>query len=278
MKTLDLPFPSLVEGSFASITAFTDEELFQKCGVRIAFTERSGGVSEGSYSSLNFGSHVEDDLEKVIRNRSLLLEAFEAKDCSLIVPKQVHGDRILTVEEKAQVEGVISEAAEGADAITVLVNQVAALLCFADCVPVIAVAPGGMFSVVHAGWRGVENRITQKAVTRLATCVSAATGLTKEEILSGINVYIGPYIHSECFETGQEVKERFVQNFGSECMYDENHVDLGAALRIQLKEAGVDVKRIADVNLCTVCTTDKFFSYRAQDGVAGRHGAFTVRL
>ena len=41
--TLDLPLPRLVEGRFYNLTAFTDEALFEASGVRIAFTERSGG-------------------------------------------------------------------------------------------------------------------------------------------------------------------------------------------------------------------------------------------
>lgn len=53
--TLDLPLPRLVEGRFSNLTAFTDEALFEACGVRIAFTERSGGVSVPPYDSLNLG-------------------------------------------------------------------------------------------------------------------------------------------------------------------------------------------------------------------------------
>lgn len=37
--------------------------------VRFAFTERTGGVSEDAYSSLNLGSHVGDDPFAVQENR-----------------------------------------------------------------------------------------------------------------------------------------------------------------------------------------------------------------
>ena len=153
MATLDLPLPTLVEGCFASITAFTDEALYKTCGVRVAFTERNGGVSKGPYDSLNFGSHVEDDPSSVKQNRSLLMKAFADSSCDLIVPKQVHGDDVLTIASVDEVAEVSRLASLGADAITVEEKRVAALLCFADCVPVIAVAPMGVFSVIHAGWR-----------------------------------------------------------------------------------------------------------------------------
>lgn len=43
--------------------------------VRFAFTERTGGVSEDAYSSLNLGSHVGDDpllFKKIVVERSKL--------------------------------------------------------------------------------------------------------------------------------------------------------------------------------------------------------------
>ena len=56
------------------------------------------------------------------------------------------------------------------------------------------------------------------------------------------------------------------------------HIDLGAALRVQLIARGIDPARICDLGCCTVCENDRFFSFRAQDGVSGRHGAFAIRL
>ena len=47
MTTLVLPDPELTKGRFASIPAYSDEALYVATGVRIAFTTREGGVSEG---------------------------------------------------------------------------------------------------------------------------------------------------------------------------------------------------------------------------------------
>ncbi len=69
MTTLVLPDPELTKGRFASIFAYSDEALYAATGVRIAFTTREGGVSEGPYNSLNLGSHVKDDLVSVQENR-----------------------------------------------------------------------------------------------------------------------------------------------------------------------------------------------------------------
>lgn len=278
MTTLVLPYPTLTEGRFASIEAYTDNALFEATSVRIAFTKRFGGVSSGAYDSLNFGSHVDDDLACVLENRSRLLDALADVSCDLIVPNQVHGDTVLHVTSKDEVEPVSQEAAQGADALVVAEKRIAALLCFADCVPVIAVSPSGRFSVIHAGWRGVENGISAKAVRQLAEFDAQEQGISLEEAAAQINVYIGPYIHAECFETSPEIHALFVDKYTERCNWGERHIHLGEALRVQLERIGVDKKRMCDMDVCTVCNNEQFFSFRAQDGVAGRHGAFAVRM
>lgn len=283
MDMISLPEPTLSEVDLEGIPVFTDPALFASCGVRIAFTTREGGVSVGSYASLNFGEHVEDDPRKVAQNQELLLRALAPNVSlsaaeSLVVPKQVHGDRALSIDAVEDVSRVRSEAAEGADAIIVSVREVAALLCFADCVPIIIVLPTGRFAVVHAGWRGVENTIAAKTLAFMLDQEERAARLSRDVLAAGTNVYIGPYIHRECFETNAEVHALFTQKFGDSCAFDASHIDLGEALRVQLAELGVDQSRICDLDRCTVCENDRFFSFRAQDGIAGRHGAFAVRI
>ena len=46
------------------------------------------------------------------------------------------------------------------------------MLCFADCVPVVLVAPGG-FAVVHSGWKGTIARISAKACQALCEAAGA---------------------------------------------------------------------------------------------------------
>lgn len=310
--TLELPLPCLSEGCFASVSAFTDSTLFESCGVRIAFTERRGGESKGAYSSLNLGALVDDDSAVVEKNRNILFGAFDAENCFCLVPRQIHSDKIFIIPDDARdaISAYERLVQTGGDAIIVEAAQVAALLCFADCVPVIIVSPSGRFAVVHAGWRGVINEIAPKAFA----CLRARD---KENGLSldahSYNVYIGPYIHAECFETGEDVAAQFFDVFGAKCVVnaalsgrdfvaqsdlinqvaaqphsDESqrlmeqgakpHIDLGSALRTSLYRVGVVPERVAEVGMCTVCNNDRFFSYRAQNGVCGRHGAFAVRM
>lgn len=275
-----LPLPHLAAGSFGAIDIVTDDALAQVLGVRVAFTGRAGGVSEGPYASLNLASHVNDDVEAVLENRRILAEALGVPAENIVVPNQVHGTDLVRVDSADA--GSVARAREkaasdaGADGVVVSVPDVAALLCFADCVPVVIVSPTGRFAVVHAGWRGVHASIAARAV-RLMAAEEAGLFGGDAQAAASYNVYIGPHIHGECFETGPEVHELFTSKFGPDCAFDDTHVGLARALRTDLVGVGVDERRIADAGICTVCNADEFFSYRASGGACGRHGAVAVR-
>lgn len=272
--TLELVEPRLSKGRFASLEVLTDEALFRQTGVRVAFTGREGGVSGGPFATLNLGAHVPDDAACVAENRRRVAAAFGAEGAPLLAPNQVHGDTVLTVRGRSDVAAVQARAAEGADGVVVGCAGVAALLCFADCMPVILVSPTGRFAVVHAGWRGVMAQIAAKAARALAQADNEAGARVST---ADLNVYIGPHIRSECFETSAEIRDRFVAEFGEGCAVGPRHVSLAAAQLGSLARAGVDTARVADAGVCTVCSNDAYFSYRAQGGVCGRHGAFAFR-
>lgn len=279
MKTAQgLPLPSLSRGRFLRsgataseepIYAYTDDALFEACGVRVAFTERAGGFSVTPFDSLNLGEYVDDDAAVVQGNRTKLLAALGFPDAQLVSPRQVHGTDAVIWRYANEIDSVRQAAQQGADALVVQDVQCAALLVFADCMPVILVAPNGAFAVAHAGWRGAYGHIPVRTLLTLCEYSCCQPG--------ECNVYIGPYIHAECFEVSHDLMQRFSIAFGEDCAPDARHVDLGRAVRSDLEHAGVHAERIADVGICTSCNTNEFFSYRAQQGICGRHGALAVR-
>ncbi len=288
--TLALPKPRLAEGRFGLCTVLTDEALFEATGVRIAFTERTGGVSAGPYASLNLGAHVDDDPACVGENVDRVLRAFGADGLPCIRPRQVHGTRVLSCSSLQEASTLVGRE-ESADGVAVSCADVGSLLCFADCVPVIGVSPAGSFFVAHAGWRGVTGRIVESAVQKLLV-LDGVDAPDFSAYASRINIYIGPYIRACHFEVGIDVGGLFLEQFGRECVIgdvDEGassamlkgskcHVDLGAALRMTLARIGVDASRVVEAGVCTVCDAgERFYSYRASGGVCGRHGAFAIR-
>lgn len=274
-----LPLPQLSAQSNNSITYWTDDALASSVGICIAFCERSGGVSPSPFDSLNTGGHVGDDSAAVLANRARGLDALGFPAAQLVVPSQVHGTDLVFVDDgsASAIDAARAQAKEGADGVLVTVPQVAALLNFADCTPVIIASPTGHFAVVHAGWRGALAGIAGKALKQLAARDAAFVGVEPSEIASECNVYIGAYIHSECFEVSEEIAQQFADRFGAVCVPVYRHVDMGQAVRASVREVGATSERIADLDVCTACSTDRFFSYRASGGACGRHCAVAVR-
>lgn len=272
--TLELAPPRLSEGRFSSLDVLTDERLFDALGVRIAFTGKEGGVSEGDFASLNLGAHVGDVRERVLANRAIVLEALGASGMPVVVPNQVHGDVVERIAGPLDAERADERAQEGCDALLVEGAGVVAMLCFADCMPVIVVSPSGRFAVVHAGWRGVMGEIAAHAVVQLAESDRHA-GFRGDP--ASFNVYIGPHIRSACFETSEEIHARFVERFGEGCSSGYRHIDLARAQRTSLERVGVLAERVCDAEICTVCGGRPYYSYRLQGGRCGRHGAVAFR-
>lgn len=240
-------------------------------GVTFAFTERQGGVSDGCYASLNLGDACGDDPAAVAENRRRALVAIgaEAWAGSLVAPHQVHGSHVVRVTsgEKDALLASIAEARAGADAVVCTVPHVPVLLCFADCVPVVVCAPGG-FAVAHSGWRGTVARIAAKA----ACALMEETGCAASEL----SAYVGPHIGAADYEVSRELMERFCVEFGPGVDAGERHLDLGCAVRRALLEAGVSPDAVAVCNDSTASNVSRFFSYRAESGRCGRHGALAV--
>lgn len=168
-----------------------------------------------------------------------------------------------------ELEAVRAEIAAGADAIVCTAEHVPVLLCYADCVPVILTAPGG-FAVVHSGWKGTIARISAKAARALADTASCP--------VSAISAFIGPHIQGDEYEVSEELIERFDAESGWHNAGRTRMLDLTRAITQALVEVDVDPAHIEDTGLSTVKDNDRFYSYRAEHGTCGRHGAVAVLM
>ena len=172
------------------------------------------------------------------------------------LPRQAHSNRIHVVNsvesnaERPEADGMIS-AEQG------LLLGVRT----ADCLALLFVdRRRRAVAAVHAGWRGTVQKIAARAVERMQEQFSS---VPKE-----IEVAIGPGIGKCCFEVGDEVAEQFDQ--GVARGRERLHIDLDAANRRQLSEAGVRGDKIWNSNLCTRCEVEQFFSHRRDGETAGR--------
>jgi copper oxidase (laccase) domain-containing protein len=143
-------------------------------------------------------------------------------------------------------------------------------LCFADCVPVILVAPGPVVAVVHAGWRGALASLPGQAVARVVVEAGCES--------SQVRAYIGAHIGHCHYQVSAEIMSQFTNAFGTVARARTGGLDLDAVVTASLTSAGVDSCNIARLGICTAEATDRFFSYRASGGVTGRHAALACIL
>lgn len=260
---------ALTRQTSCGVTLLSDDS--RPGGVTLAFTERTGGVSEAPYASLNLGARCGDDPARVAENRRRALAALGAQDLldRLVVPRQVHGDHVVVVRsaDPAALDAARAEAEAGADAVVCTAPDVPVLLCFADCVPVVLAAPGA-FAVVHSGWRGTVARICGTA----ARALCAEAGCAPADLLA----YVGPHVGAADYEVSEDLAARFATEFGPSVVPTPRHLDLGAAVVAALAEAGVPEKNVAVCDVSTASATERFYSYRAEGGETGRHGAIAL--
>ena len=213
-------------------------------GGRAAFSTRLGGVSRPPYESLNLGILTDDDQDHVAENRARLAERLGLEE-RLAGGLQVHGTDVK--EGDAPSPGERPEA----DGHLTTVPGLGLLVIVADCLPVALIAPGRA-AMLHCGWRGLAGGLVERAVEAFDEPPAAA---------------IGPGIGRCCYEVGPEVLDAFAEIEG---VADGPMLDLRAVARRKLEAAGVT--RIEDVDLCTSCRPDLFFSHRRDRGVTGRQG------
>ena len=229
-----------------------------------AVSTRLGGVSKKPFDSLNLALHVGDNPQDVINNRKRFALSLELNSEDIISPNQVHGDKIVKVDESHIGCGALDykEAIKETDALITNIPNLPLMLCFADCVPVIFVdVENRAIGVAHAGWKGTMSKIAAK--TLMAMTDEFGTDPTK--CLAGIAPSIGPC----CYEVGENVIEACEKAFPNHVdkliiKHDgKTHCDLWQANLIQLLEAGMCEENIDVARECTCCKSSWYFSYRA---------------
>ena len=232
-------------------------------GLRHGVTTREGGVSTGSWRSLNLGRSTGDDPHAVTENGRRVGEALGA--ARVRFPHQVHGTAVRIVTSAD--EGPVGQA----DAVVTSEPGVALGVLGADCPGVVLADPvRRTLALVHSGWRGTVAGVVPSAVRVLVE----RFGSRPEDLVAAI----GPGISARSYEVGPEVEEAVRTRVprGDRCVVrgrgDRFHVDLALAIRAQLEALGVRSSAIETMPLCTFEAEELLFSHRRDGAGAGRHG------
>jgi hypothetical protein len=187
-------------------------------------------------------------------------------DLPLVRGTQVHGRRVVTVEERPT-EGETVDAGS-CDALVTRLPGVGLVVQTADCVPVL-LATSDAVGAVHAGWRGAAANV-------VGAGAEALFALTEDP--GSVRAWLGPAIGACCYEVGSEVASRFAGEFARSPDDGRFRLDLPAVVRSQLEAAGVSRERISSDSSCTMCGGDRFASWRRDREKAGRMIALVARL
>jgi polyphenol oxidase len=224
-------------------------------GARLVFSSRGGGVSGGPFESLNLGLLTADAPENVLENRRRLGARLDLTWERFCYGRQVHGARVRRATEPPSEQRPYAEEDGQATAL----DDAAAIVFTADCLPVLLAAEGGV-AALHCGWRPLAAGIVAEGVAALRDIGAAGS----------IQAAIGPGARGCCYEVGEEVHTQFA-DYDARC--GERNLDLAKVARAQLEAQGVEVH---DTGLCTICD-ERFFSHRRDNGVTGRQAGVVCR-
>ncbi|MDE8348712.1 MAG: peptidoglycan editing factor PgeF [Acidocella sp.] len=214
------------------------------------FFTRQGGVSTGSYNSLNCSLSGADALANVLQNRSLVAEKIGVAPENLLGVKQIHGTGVIT----ATTAWAIGQGGE-ADALVTATHGLAIGVVTADCAPVLfSDTQGSIIGAAHAGWRGAVSGV-------LEATVAAMQKLGAKTILAAV----GPCIHQQSYEVAADLRDAVLaQNPGAEKFF--NH---GRPARWQFDLPGYCAARLRTIGVTTeimphdTCADEiNFFSHR----------------
>jgi YfiH family protein len=231
----------------------------ERRGFLAAFSERTGGSSEGPYHSLNLGLRTEDDPDRVRRNREVLRRGLAVP--RFLTARQAHGVTVARVGPSDDPEVPVGEA----DVLEVTERGLPVGVLVADCLPIaLASEAEGRLVAVHAGWRGLARGILAAAASLFASPAQ-------------VSAAVGPAIGPCHYPVGPEVAEAVAR--GSPAVIDRRdgdlRLDLARTAVAAMEANGIRPVELAD--LCTACHEDRFFSHR-RDGRTGRQALVAMRL
>ena len=238
-------------------------------GVTAFSSTRHGGCSKGNYAAFNINRYCGDEEEDIRQNREALCRMLDISNDRLVMPHQVHLTKMARIDEAFLLMNAAKrqETLEGVDALMTDLKDVCIGVSTADCIPVLlSDHEHHALCAIHAGWRGTVRRIVEKAVGAM----TEAYGTRPQHLTA----QIGPGIHRDSFEVGDEVYDAFAQeDFDMPTISikkEKWHIDLPECNRLQLIASGLLPPSIKVSPVCTYQQAADYFSARRLGINSGR--------
>lgn len=237
----------------------------QNQGIGIAFTDRWGGHSRGSFGELNLGRTDVDEPAAVAANFREVAAAIGVEH--LAATRQTHSTIVHTVRDAVHWPpgAELGDSLPGgrrlpqADALITRAVGVALCIRVADCVPVVLADPQArVVAAAHAGRVGLAAGV-------LDATADALLGAGARQLTA----WIGPHVCGRCYEVPTEMADQVAAQIPasrSQTRHATAALDLGAGCAQVLRARQVQVY---DVSRCTLESPD-LYSHRRDGAGAGR--------
>lgn len=231
---------------------------------------RDGGVSDGSFSSLNLGLYSGDESRNIEENYFRLLSEINIERNQIHLPYQTHGNSVCLIDTEFLKMDAHSQAKKlhGVDALITNVPRQCIAISTADCVPILIFDPvNHAIAAIHAGWRSTCSRIVKHTISKMQ--------LEYNCLPENLKVVIGPSISPEVYVVGKELVVEFEkQEFDTGKIFAQKngntHLDLWTANVLTMQASGVLSANIEVSGYCTYQLHEQFFSARRLGLQSGR--------
>ncbi len=190
---------------------------------------------------------------------------FSAK--TVLFPKQVHGNRVLVIDQPVTDPDLIRQSE--ADAIIAVIPSVLVGVMTADCLPILMYDPQRkVIAAIHAGWRGTLNQIARRTMEIMVKDFRCEP--------ADIVVSLGPSISGQSFEVDEPLLNQFRQTFEYWSRYARPQrqakwlIDFRMINAHMLALMGIEERNFWVSSHCTVIEKDLYWSYRRDGEQAGR--------
>lgn len=190
------------------------------------------------------------DNDQITENLNYFASILNIRPSLFYTAHQTHTNNIKYADGVSGINKPYGKMFEETDGLITDRDDVALVIKFADCTPVVLYDPiKKVQAVVHSGWRGTVKKISAKAINMMVTDFNCN--------INDILCFIGPSIDQNNYEVGSEVydafkdfeyRDTFFQPFGEK--YKLSMIDANLSILIECKIP------LNNIEVCRISTFD----------------------
>ena len=212
------------------------------------FFNRMGGVSKGSFSSLNCSFNKFDKNTNVKKNREIA-KNFISEKKEIIFVNQIHSNKVIFINDDYKNE------IYKADAMVSSRKDIILGILTADCAPIVVLSKKN-FGIIHAGWKGLISGIIENTFNEF---------VKRGEGLENLKVFVGPHLKTKSFEIKNDFVDllrKKIPDYKSYILREKNIMkfDFSSLILNIIRRFNIESIEISDED--TFSNNQKFFSYR----------------